>query len=82
MATIGDKGNDDAFTGGGEEDPRDFLVADIGDVAPVVGGNQGLILLLLFGAGEVLDVVAVAGIVEEAEIAGLGVVDQIFLEGL
>src|ERR1017187_9157503 len=82
VATIRDKGDDDAFAGGGEEDARDFLVADIGDVAPVVGGNQGLILLLLFGAGEVLDVVAVAGIVEKAEIAGLGVVNQVFLKGL
>ena len=41
-----------------------------------------MILLLEFGAGAVLDVVAVTGIVEEAEIAGLSVVNQILLQGL
>src|ERR1035441_209005 len=76
VTAIGDKGDDHALAGRGEENARDFLVADIGDVAPVVGGDQGLILLQLFGAGEVLDVVAVAGIVEEAEVGALGVVNH------
>jgi len=51
VTAIGDHGDDDALAGGpAEEDARDLLIADVGDVAQFVGRHHRLIFLLLFGA--------------------------------
>jgi hypothetical protein len=79
VAAIGDKCYLHALARGLPENPRNLFVANVGNVVPVVGGNDGLIFAML-RAGRVFDVVAVAGVIEDADVAGLSVIHQILFE--